>query len=358
MVERHPDLFRAATDRVLQPVRDKRAPQVEAKTRWAQVGPELMEVAKDLARDPEAMFAPGSMDFSPEAPPPNFDPGIHRITGDKIPVWMERAYRVAGAFDERIGESIQRWAASMAHGLDDLGVLADLSGVEAMARFFRRSYGAPLSEEEARDFAQGEFSTSPECEREMVTLMFDFAVDQLIRTGCDMPLSRDRCYEVLVQMLPFLDPDLEPARLGLPEDLRTNWESGDAAGTFAQVEDARERLWLLSERALDYLRGSASCSHSPDFRSVRWFGTSYEFNPAQAHAVRVLWGAWEQGGLSVGQERIAEEIGSSAGRYRLLDTFRSRGVTHEAFRAMIQRAGKGAYKLVPPDAGSSHPMSH
>ena len=36
-------------------------------------------------------------------------------------------------------------------------------------------------------------------------------------------------------------------------------------------------------------------AHSPDFRSVIWFGTKYQFSPTQAASVRCLWQAWEDG---------------------------------------------------------------
>jgi hypothetical protein len=39
---------------------------------------------------------------------------------------------------------------------------------------------------------------------------------------------------------------------------------------------------------------------SPDCRSVRWFGKSYHFTPAQAAIVAILWNAWENGTPRVG----------------------------------------------------------
>lgn len=46
--------------------------------------------------------------------------------------------------------------------------------------------------------------------------------------------------------------------------------------------------------------------HSPDFRSVRWFGKDYTFTPAQAVIVRELWKAWRHGTPRVGAAALLE----------------------------------------------------
>ena len=40
--------------------------------------------------------------------------------------------------------------------------------------------------------------------------------------------------------------------------------------------------------------------HSPDFRSVEWFGTSYTFSTSQAACVEVLWENWDRRTPEVG----------------------------------------------------------
>jgi len=97
-------------------------------------------------------------------------------------------------------------------------------------------------------------------------------------------------------------------------------------------------------------------THSPDFVSVDWYGTRYEFSKGnQAQAVRVLWEAWKSGGHSLTQEKIGEKIESAADRFDLAKTFRKRKhgcgyESHPAWRTMIQQASKGSYRLTPPES--------
>lgn len=44
--------------------------------------------------------------------------------------------------------------------------------------------------------------------------------------------------------------------------------------------------------------------HSDDFRQVRWFGRDFEFTPAQAAIVDVLWRHWENGTPRVGADPL------------------------------------------------------
>ncbi len=54
-------------------------------------------------------------------------------------------------------------------------------------------------------------------------------------------------------------------------------------------------------------------AHSIDFASANWFGTLYEFTPAQAACVKVLWEAWEHGTPIIGEATIINETdGNSA----------------------------------------------
>ncbi len=103
-------------------------------------------------------------------------------------------------------------------------------------------------------------------------------------------------------------------------------------------------------RGLDAAAADGETSHSPDFTSVCWFGTRYEFSKGQqAAAVRALWEAWADGGHSLSGETIQEKCSSGAGlSWRLAHVFRSNSKPHPAWGVMIQPAGKGCYRLVKP----------
>ena len=100
-----------------------------------------------------------------------------------------------------------------------------------------------------------------------------------------------------------------------------------------------------------------ACSHSDDFRSVNWFGKTFSFSDSQARCIEILWKHWERGKLSVHQLTIANAIGSSNDNYRLRDTFRLNGGMHPAWKSMIQRHGKGAYRLVDPSNRRESPKN-
>jgi hypothetical protein len=89
---------------------------------------------------------------------------------------------------------------------------------------------------------------------------------------------------------------------------------------------------------------STEVSHSPDFRSVHWYGTKYVFTPTQAACIRVLWEAWERRELTVGQDAILEAAGSAGARLR--DVFEK--AKHPAWGAMIVSPRKGAFCLAEP----------
>lgn len=81
--------------------------------------------------------------------------------------------------------------------------------------------------------------------------------------------------------------------------------------------------------------------HSPDFRSVSWFGTRHSFTPTQAAIVKVLWNAWENDTPDVGHETLLEEAGSES--KRLVDVFKG----HETYKQLIgQGETKGSYQLI------------
>src|SRR5438309_10371260 len=73
-----------------------------------------------------------------------------------------------------------------------------------------------------------------------------------------------------------------------------------------QVDIGNVREWLEKEKSAAVVQcegvpaenvdaNEQSARHSPDFRSVHWFGTDYEFSKAHAACVEVLWMAWENG---------------------------------------------------------------
>lgn len=84
--------------------------------------------------------------------------------------------------------------------------------------------------------------------------------------------------------------------------------------------------------------------HSPDFRSVHWYGNDFVFTATQAACVRLLWDAWEQGTPDVGGETLLEAVGVRTSR--LVDIFRDR----KAWGTLIRRGDtKGSYRLSQPN---------
>lgn len=83
----------------------------------------------------------------------------------------------------------------------------------------------------------------------------------------------------------------------------------------------------------------AAVKHSPDFRSVVWFGEPYTFTPTQAAIVEKLWEAWEDDCPGVGQVALLEAVGSDSNRLR--DVFKD----HPAWGTMIVSGAKGMYRL-------------
>jgi hypothetical protein len=91
---------------------------------------------------------------------------------------------------------------------------------------------------------------------------------------------------------------------------------------------------------------NTDASHSPDFRSVHWYGFDYLFTPTQAACVKVLWEAWERGTPVMGNESIIEEAGSVGDRLR--NVFKEKGGMHPAWGWMIVPARKGSFQLAEP----------
>src|SRR5262249_35115404 len=83
-------------------------------------------------------------------------------------------------------------------------------------------------------------------------------------------------------------------------------------------------------------------SHSPDFRSVCWFGTEYSFTADQAAIVKILWEAWGTKAPDIGQETL--KIGAEV-QSRLVHLFKN----HPAWKKFIVKGGtRGTFRLNPP----------
>jgi hypothetical protein len=87
-----------------------------------------------------------------------------------------------------------------------------------------------------------------------------------------------------------------------------------------------------------------AAAHSPDFRSVNWFGTKYRFTPNQAACVQVLWGAWERGVPDVGGETLLQAADASTQRIDVV--FRGNAAWGTMIVGYKQSGGtKGSYRL-------------
>lgn len=87
---------------------------------------------------------------------------------------------------------------------------------------------------------------------------------------------------------------------------------------------------------------AVSVAHSPDFRSVEWYGTQYHFTAAQAKVVQVLWSAWEAKAPDVGDETLLQAVDPDAPPQKLNTLFRE----STAWNTMIVRGGtKGSHRL-------------
>jgi hypothetical protein len=138
---------------------------------------------------------------------------------------------------------------------------------------------------------------------------------------------------------------LEGINSALQKDL--NWDN-----ILATLEESAQRIATLgaqelcesvdldNEQTKPYNR---SPRHSPDFRSVRWFGTDYAFTAYQAACVKILWDAWERGTPDVAGETLLERTGSESRKLR--DVFKN----SRAWKTVIARGEtKGSYRLAEP----------
>jgi len=114
------------------------------------------------------------------------------------------------------------------------------------------------------------------------------------------------------------------------------------AAAVANAIEAEADLIDLEANATKGKGGAAVAS--ADYRSVKWFGTSYTFTKSQAACVKLLWEAWkadtpELNGLTVVADAKVDQC-------RLVDVFKSKGKMHPAWGTMIVPGGtKGTYRL-------------
>lgn len=112
------------------------------------------------------------------------------------------------------------------------------------------------------------------------------------------------------------------------------------------LDEMRELSALIDDeydRAINNLPDPPSdARHSFDFRSVKWFGTSYAFTKNQALCIKVLWESWENETLELdGLTVIAQ---AKAAGNRLIDVFRGNPALG---KMIIQGSTKGTYRLNP-----------
>jgi hypothetical protein len=106
--------------------------------------------------------------------------------------------------------------------------------------------------------------------------------------------------------------------------------------------------WHHVEAGLIGLRGlcnarASEARHSPDFRSVNWFGRRYSFTPIQTACVKELWEVWKNATPEVGQAYVLEK--AEADSARLSDVFKN----HPAWGKMIVPGSvRGTFRLQPP----------
>lgn len=108
------------------------------------------------------------------------------------------------------------------------------------------------------------------------------------------------------------------------------------------VADHLEEQLLVMGRSIvaESPHSQLGATHSPDYRSVNWFGVPFTFSPTQAACVKVLWLAWENKTPEVGDATILEEADSDAERLPLV--FRD----HDAWGTMIVKGStKGTHRL-------------
>ncbi|MCK4824777.1 hypothetical protein KA005_53990, partial [bacterium] len=91
-------------------------------------------------------------------------------------------------------------------------------------------------------------------------------------------------------------------------------------------------------------QGLSQTRHSPDFRSVNWFGTVHYFTATQAAIVKLLWDARKNQTPDIGQQTLLVTVESDSNR--LVDVFKG----HKTYKKLIGNGEtKGSYRLTEPN---------
>ena len=161
-----------------------------------------------------------------------------------------------------------------------------------------------------------------------------------------VPLSTVQRYRSKEQVLPRSCRGLEKLLRGL----RPPWRLfGEFDAPYIVAAELLRSQSAPTSRELH----EPQARHSPDFRSVIWFGQTYSFTANQAACVRLLWEAWENGTPELSGAKILEE--ADIDQDRLSAVFRD----HPAWKTMIRPGHtKGAYRLSPPTAHRKAPKNH
>ncbi len=128
----------------------------------------------------------------------------------------------------------------------------------------------------------------------------------------------------------------------------------------AQVADEQRNAQLVAEKVIEQLHQpnveldtiarnliSRCARHSPDYRSVLWYGTDYTFAPNQAACVKILWDAFLNRTPEVSGEYLITEADIQNSTQRIDIVFRG----NPAWGTMIVKGSrKGTYRLKAPEA--------
>jgi hypothetical protein len=93
-----------------------------------------------------------------------------------------------------------------------------------------------------------------------------------------------------------------------------------------------------------------SCSHSPDFRSIVWYGWRYDgpdgFTSMQALVIRALWEARQTDTPDVETKALAKAANTAASTFRVKDLFRGHKILADGVLHDVRR---GVWRLRTPD---------
>ncbi|HEV7223406.1 MAG TPA: hypothetical protein VGN42_11940 [Pirellulales bacterium] len=89
-------------------------------------------------------------------------------------------------------------------------------------------------------------------------------------------------------------------------------------------------------------------THSRDYRTVDWFGASYQFSPPQAACIQVLWRAWLSGTPIIREEQVLE---TARVKSRSLKEVFKTPPGHAAWGSLIADGDRrGTVRLIEPAA--------